>query len=76
MGKSLRNVSQFGVQEMCGTVWEWTTTPYAKNAEYRVIRGGCYNDPAEFLVLHHRLEANAKEKSDAIGFRCIRNVHS
>jgi serine/threonine-protein kinase len=76
VGKSLRNVSQFGVQDTCGTVWEWTTTPFAKNSEYRIVRGGCYNDPPEFLMLHERLEANPKEKCEAIGFRCIRNVHA
>jgi len=75
VGKSPRNVSPFGVQDMCGTVWEWTTTPFAKAGDFRVVRGGSYNDPIEFLALPVRLEAHIKDKCEAIGFRCVRNIH-
>ncbi|MDH3591072.1 MAG: formylglycine-generating enzyme family protein [Planctomycetota bacterium] len=75
VGASLRNVSPFGVLDICGNVWEWTTSRYAKASEYKVVRGGSYNDPPEMLRLDFRLEAHPKDKCEAIGFRCVKNIH-
>jgi len=75
VGQTLRNVSPFGVHDMCGGVWEWTSSRSQPGSEYVVVRGGCYNDPIEFLRLDYRLEAHPKDKCEAIGFRCVRNVH-
>ncbi|MGQ0613625.1 MAG: formylglycine-generating enzyme family protein [Planctomycetaceae bacterium] len=75
VGKSLRNVSQFGVREMCGNIWHWTSTRFKKASEFMVVKGGSYNDPIEFLRLDFRLEAHPKDKCEAIGFRCVKNVH-
>jgi serine/threonine-protein kinase len=75
VGASLRNVSPFGVHDVCGNVWEWTKSTFAKNSEYRVVRGGSYNDPPAMLALDFRLEAHPKDKCEAIGFRCVKNIH-
>ncbi len=75
VGQALRNVSPFGVQDICGNVWEWTTSFFAKGSEYRVVRGGSYNDPAPMLALDYRQEAHPKDKCEAIGFRCVKNIH-
>lgn len=75
VGQALRNVSPFGVQDICGNVWEWTTSSFAKDSEYRVVRGGSYNDPAPMLALDYRQEAHPKDKCEAIGFRCVKNIH-
>jgi serine/threonine-protein kinase len=75
VGATLRNISPFGVHDMCGNVWEWTSSPYTSGSEFRIVRGGCYNDPAPYLALDFRLEAHPKDKCEAIGFRCVKNIH-
>ncbi len=75
-GSWVRNVSPFGVQDTCDNVWEWTASRYKKDSEFHVVRGGSYNDPVEYLHVYYRLEAHPKDKCEAIGFRCVKNVHS
>jgi len=75
VGASLRNVSPFGACDMAGGAWEWTSSRFEHESDFQCVRGGSYNDPAEMLEVSYRLEVHPKDKSEAIGFRCVRNIH-
>ena len=66
------NVSEHCGRDMVGNVWEWTDTWDKQEPEMKVICGGSWCDPVEFLRLDSHLATNPKDKFDNIGFRCVR----
>ena len=66
------NVSEFGVREALGNVWEWTDSPDPQDSEQKVICGGSWCDSADFVRADQHLAAYPKDKYDNIGFRCVR----
>jgi formylglycine-generating enzyme required for sulfatase activity len=72
VGHCAENVSEFGALDMVGNVWEWTDTWDRQEPEMKVICGGSWVDPVEFLRLDQHLATNPKDKFDNIGFRCVK----
>jgi formylglycine-generating enzyme required for sulfatase activity len=72
VGTHPANVSEFGVKDMVGNVWQWTESPDPGDPEQRVICGGSWCDPPKFLRCDEHLSAYPKDKYDNIGFRCVR----
>jgi iron(II)-dependent oxidoreductase len=80
-------MSSYGVQDMIGNVWEWTSSPYKPypggppddkykidNEKYRVIRGGGYNAPSTVLrSAAFRYPAELNQRYEATGFRCVKS---
>lgn len=67
------NVSEFGIREMSGNVWEWSGTilPSVGSA---VICGGSYDNPSRAVQTSSKGLYTLNGRSNAVGFRCARSM--
>lgn len=75
--------SPWGLQDMLGSVWEWTSSlvgeyPYERarvegeRAGRRVLRGGALNSGEQFVRAANRSAEEPALTGELIGFRCVR----
>ena len=74
--------SQFGVMDLVGNVWQWTDEFVDEHTRAGIVRGGSYYQPQGsvwYFPQGYRLSehgkvllmAPSKDRSGAIGFRCV-----
>jgi sulfatase modifying factor 1 len=64
----------FGLKDMAGNVWEWTSSGYSHDYNaFRVVRGGSWIDEgASLLRSSDRSGFEFWDRHDFLGFRCAR----
>jgi formylglycine-generating enzyme required for sulfatase activity/HEPN domain-containing protein len=67
------NRSPFGVLDMVGNCWEWTSTSLADPGE-AVICGGSYDNPMRAVQTSTKGVYRKNGASNAVGFRCVRSI--
>jgi formylglycine-generating enzyme required for sulfatase activity/HEPN domain-containing protein len=67
------NRSPFGVLDMVGNCWEWTSTSLADPGE-AVICGGSYDNPLRAVQASTKGVYRKNGASNAVGFRCVRSI--
>jgi serine/threonine-protein kinase len=85
VGSLPKGASPFGILDMAGNVWEWTSdkfSPYPNNKDAVepklkdtvVIRGGSFKSEKKFLTSYFRNYVPPDFKGDILGFRCAKSV--
>lgn len=82
-----KRANPFGLFELLGTVWEWTSSRYRPypvvegddrdargGSEPRVLRGGSFRSPLEQLTCSLRRGEAPDARLDDVGFRIVRSL--
>ena len=68
--------NDYGVHDMIGNVWEWTSTWYSRPDLWRIVRGGSYFQSVNLARADTRygLYLDPEYRLDLVGFRCCRSL--
>ena len=67
-----RGQSPFGIHDMAGNDWEWTSTPFPGKPYENVIRGGGWGNNPYCLRVSYRHGNPPDIGLNMVGFRCAR----
>ncbi|WP_327689672.1 formylglycine-generating enzyme family protein [Streptomyces tubercidicus] len=73
VGERPANRSPYGITDMSGNVWEWTTTSLDDAGE-AVICGGSYDNPLRAVQASSKGIYRKRGCSNAVGFRCVQDI--
>ena len=73
VGSYPKGTSHYGVHDMAGNVWEWTSSPWSESDSDPVIRGGSWNDNHDYAACVYRGDYYGPDvRCNIVGFRCAR----
>ncbi|MFI9580312.1 formylglycine-generating enzyme family protein [Streptomyces sp. NPDC052236] len=67
------NRSPYGVEDMAGNIWEWTSTSLDDPGE-AVLCGGSYDNPMRAVQTSSKGIYRKRGGSNAVGFRCVQDI--
>jgi len=76
VGLHPRGVSQEGVHDLSGSVWEWCSNKYQEHDEWRVLRGGSWRNNSSSARTGRRCYDHPYGRNDDFGFRVVRSASS
>lgn len=73
VASSKQDVSTYGIHDMAGSVWEWTSDA---QGQLKIIRGGLWNQHLDFEYskAYEKATIPPGERLSFLGFRCVRSV--
>lgn len=69
IGAFAGGISPIGCYDLCGNVWEWTSSHYFDGVPRRILKGGAYHHSAESLKLSCQDAVISYHRSPHVGFR-------
>ncbi|MHA1601045.1 MAG: formylglycine-generating enzyme family protein [Alphaproteobacteria bacterium] len=70
VGSYQAGASPFGILDMAGNVWEWTSDPFPGNPDFVALRGGGWGNNPYCLRVSYRHGNPPDIGLDMVGFRC------
>jgi iron(II)-dependent oxidoreductase len=69
VGSREKGQSPYGVMDMAGNVWEWTSS---YDTRYIILRGGSFFEGGSYAKVISTIGSIPQDAKDYIGFRCVK----